>query len=713
MPMATIVGSREAATAARWPVPEERRTVTVLFADLVGSTGLVEQLDPEDVRDLQRAYFGAVTGVLRRWNGVVEKYIGDAVMALFGAHGSDGFDAYRAVRAGLEIQDALDRRAPAGTRLRVRVGVATGEVLVDLAATRDGAHGTASGAVITTAARLQEYAPPGGVVVCAATHRATAGLVEQRPLGAMTVAGKALPLDVWRVTGPARPAPACHHGPLIGRRRELATAGDEITRAFRDRQPRWISLIGPAGSGRTRLLHELTRTMSTVDGRPVHWCVTHCPPYPQEELAPLADMVRAFAGARDADPTGTVRRRLAAALDGLLPPARRDTAAHALADFVATPQDTGAASRGAEVWREVLLALAAGQPVVVAVDDLDRATPALSRFLHRLFAAASERRLPLAVVATHGPGWADLLPGAAGRRRRVPLAALGAVDTGRLLRHLLDRAGRPAALAAELLPLVGGNPAAARAYVRALGEDGVPAGVPDAVRRMVDARLDRLDGDQRAVLMVGAARGADVSAGVVDRLLGWSAGRAEPVLRTLVGAGLLRRAVGGYAVADPIVAWVAQHRLPRALRAAFARRAQTTVPGPVRAEMRPGVVPGAARHTILRGVPVVAPTAATVSTVSTLTGGTVPRPAIADPRAPAGAGGRLRPPLGLASGAEPAAPKGRAGPSAGRPPGCPSGAVHEPVPGAGRTSDAADRTAAAPARMRPRRTAGAPAVAAA
>ncbi|MFC0032906.1 AAA family ATPase [Micromonospora chaiyaphumensis] len=577
MLITTPVESREAATVVRWPVPEERRTVTVLFADIVGSTGLVERLDPEDVRALQRAYFGTVAAVLRRWHGVVEKYVGDAVMALFGAHGSDGFDAYRAVRAGLEIQGALDRRLPAATRLRVRVGVATGEVLVDLAAIRDGGHGAASGAVITTAARLQEYAPPGGVVVCAATRRAVAGLVAQRPLAAMTVAGRAAPLDVWRVTGPAPHRPSRHHGPLVGRRRELATAGDEIARAVRERRPRWISLVGPAGSGRSRLLHELVRAVSTVDGARVRWCVTHCPPFPDGDLAPLADLVRGLAGLGDTRSPETVRRRLGAALDGLLPAARRGAASHALAEFLAAPRDTGAALRGAEVCREVLLDLAAGQPVVVAVDDLDRAAPALNRFLHRLFATASERGLPLAVVATHGPRWADLLPGAAGRRRRVPLPALGTVDTGRLLRHLLDRAGRSAAPAAALLPLVGGNPAAAAAYVATLGADGQPAGVPEPVRRLVDARLDRLDGEQRAVLMAAAAREGDVPADTVARMLGWAAGRTEPVLGALADAGLLRRtATGGYAVAEPAVARVAAHRLPRAVRAEFVRRLRDT-----------------------------------------------------------------------------------------------------------------------------------------
>ena len=210
------------------------------------------------------------------------------------------------------------------------------------------------------------------------------------------------------------------------------------------------------------------------------------------------------------------------------------------------------------------------------MDDLDRAAPALSRFLHSLFAAATERGLPLAVVATHGPGWADMLPGAGDRRRRVPLPPLGTVDTGRLLRHLLGRAGRPAALARDLLPLVGGNPAVAEAYVRALdaGGGGSDGPVPDPVRRIVDRRLDRLDGDHRAVLMAGATLGPRFAATTVERLLGWTPGRAEPMLRHLVAGGLLRRPTrGGYAVAEPAVAQVARHRLPRAIRAEFARRA--------------------------------------------------------------------------------------------------------------------------------------------
>ncbi|MDO3705247.1 adenylate/guanylate cyclase domain-containing protein [Micromonospora sp. C28SCA-DRY-2] len=548
--------------------------VTVLFVDIVGSTALVDRLDPEDVRALQRSYFDTVGEVLRRWHGVVEKYIGDAVMALFGARDSDGFDAYRAVRAGLEMQRALDRRALAGgPRLRVRIGVATGEAVVDLAGARDGGHGAASGAVITTAARLQGYAPPGGVALCAATHRATAGLVEQCRIPPVALAGKASPVDVWHATALVRPAPVRHDGPFLGRRREVAAARDQLVRAVRDRRPRWVSLVGPAGSGRSRLLSELSRSVASVDEVPVRWCLAHCPPYPDHPLAPVAELVRGHTGLRATDPPARVRRRLAAALAGLVPPERLPASVSTLARLLARP-DAGDAAEAAALWREALLALAARQPVVVAVDDVDRAAPEVADFLRALLAAATERRLPLAVVTAHRPQWAEPLPRPA---VLVELRPLGAVDSGRLLRHLLRRAGRPVALVDRLLPLVGGSPGHAAAYVRSLVEGADNAAelpVPEPVRRAVDARLDRLDGDQRAALMAVASRATDCPAPTVDRLLGWTPGRARPVLRSLVALGLLTSGpAGGYAVAEVVVRQVAYARLPRAVRAEFARRA--------------------------------------------------------------------------------------------------------------------------------------------
>ncbi|MEV0810788.1 adenylate/guanylate cyclase domain-containing protein [Micromonospora sp. NPDC050200] len=588
MPLSTIATGREDVTASPWPVPEERRVVTVLFADIVGSTALTERLDPEDVRALQRAYFDTVAGVLRHWHGVVEKYVGDAVMALFGARRSDGLDAYRAVRAGLEIQRALDRRPmPGGVRLRVRVGVATGEAVVDLAAAHDGGHAAASGAVTTTAARLQEYGPAGGVVVCAATHRATADLIEQHALAPVALAGKVLPVDVWRVTSPDRPRPPRHEGPLVGRRRELATARDQLVRAAREHRPRWVSLVGPDGIGRSRLLHELRHALREVDGVAVRWCVAHCPPYPQGPLGPVAELVRDLAGVRDSDPPAVVHRRLAALVDGLVAPARATATVEALAALLATPDGAPTATGGPAACRQVLLALAARQPVVVAVDDLDRAAPELGRFLRALFAAATLRGLPLAVVATHRPHRADPVPVPDDRRCRVALAPLGAVDTGRLLRRLLTRAGRPAALAGRLLPLVAGMPGYAGAYVAATGDGDREPGLPEAVRRAACARLDLLGGERRAALMAGAALGVRFTAPAVDRLLGWAPGRAATLLGRLAGEDPLVRhdRHGRYEIVDPALRRAAYDRLPRTVRAEFSRRAEqwrrSTAPGGV------------------------------------------------------------------------------------------------------------------------------------
>ncbi|MFE9913688.1 AAA family ATPase [Micromonospora sp. NPDC005553] len=569
----SIIVDTQRTVTPLWPVPQERRVVTVLFADIVGSTALVDRLDPEDVRALQRAYFDTVAGVLHRWHGVVEKYIGDAVMALFGARHSDGFDAYRAVRAGLEIQAALDRRPMVdGIRLRVRVGVATGEVVVDLGDAVTGGHGLASGAVITTAARLQEYAAPGAVALCAATARATAGLITQRQLTPTPVAGRVSPVPVWHALGPVRPGADRHDGPLIGRRRELATIRDQLGSAIRNRTPRWISLVGPTGSGRSRLLHELTRGLTTVDGLPVRWCVATCQPYPDQVLAPVAHLLRGLAGIRHSDGPAAVHDRLVAALTPLFPPSRVATAVPALQRMLTTPDGSATALTGAAICREVLLRMAAHQPLIVAVDDLDRAAPAVSRFLHALYDAATERGLPLALLTVHQPQWTDTRPGPA---RQMTIGPLATVQSGRLLRHLLTRAGQPVALVDQLLPLVGGRPGHSAAYVTSLVDGADPAALPlpEAVRRAVGAELDHLDGERRAVLMAAGTLGGLISGAAVDRALGWTPGRSAPALRELVTAGLLLpHHVDGYAFAAPALRQVAVERLPRALRSVFQRR---------------------------------------------------------------------------------------------------------------------------------------------
>jgi adenylate cyclase len=192
-------------TAIAMAEQERRQTVTVLFIDIVGFTSLVDELDCVVVRALQRDYFSIVSDVVRAGGGVVEKYVGDAVMAVFGT-GPDGFgpeSAASAVRVGLSVQEALRGQLLAGRfAVRTRVGLATGDVIVDLVATREYGHGMVSGSVVSTAARLQAYAPHDTVVVCATTQTVTDELIAYQELPPVRVAGKPYPLDLWRALQP-------------------------------------------------------------------------------------------------------------------------------------------------------------------------------------------------------------------------------------------------------------------------------------------------------------------------------------------------------------------------------------------------------------------------------------------------------------------------------------------------------------------------------
>ncbi|GAB1693221.1 hypothetical protein KRM28CT15_50240 [Krasilnikovia sp. M28-CT-15] len=179
-----------------------------MFIDIVGYTTLVEELDCAEVRALQMAYFDRVSAVVRQFGGVVEKFVGDAVLVVFGVGGDPTAAAHDAVRAGLAVQQALRGRLLAGLfTVRTRVGIATGEVIVDLDAARDGGQGMVSGRVVITASRLQTYAPHDTVVVCAQTREVTDTLVAYQELPPVAMAGRPYPVELWRALSPAaRPA---------------------------------------------------------------------------------------------------------------------------------------------------------------------------------------------------------------------------------------------------------------------------------------------------------------------------------------------------------------------------------------------------------------------------------------------------------------------------------------------------------------------------
>ncbi len=239
----------------------ERKVVTVLFADLVGFTSRSEQLDPEDVEAILRPYHERLRYELERWGGTVEKFIGDAVMALFGAPVTREDDPERAVRAALAIRDWIAEEG----KLQVRIAINTGEALVNLDARPDSGEGMAAGDVVNTAARLQSAAPVNGILVGETTFRATAETIECRDQAPVEAKGKEAPIPVWEVVQ-ARArfgvdlAPA-EQTPLVGREREVEQVVGALERVRQQRATELLTIVGVPGIGKSRLVGELFRAI--------------------------------------------------------------------------------------------------------------------------------------------------------------------------------------------------------------------------------------------------------------------------------------------------------------------------------------------------------------------------------------------------------------------------------------------------------------------
>ena len=241
------------------PTYEERKVVTVFFADLVGFTSRAEQMDPEDVRALLSPYYTRLRSELERFGGTVEKFIGDAVMALFGAPVTHEDDPERAVRATLAIRDWVREEE----RFQVRLAVNTGEALIMLGARPSEGEGMAAGDVVNTAARLQAAAPVNGVLVGERTFRETRAVIEYRAAAPVAAKGKQEPVPVWEaLKARARFGVDVPHQvktALVGRQRELGVLRDALARVRAERSPQLVTLVGVPGIGKSRLLYELSQ----------------------------------------------------------------------------------------------------------------------------------------------------------------------------------------------------------------------------------------------------------------------------------------------------------------------------------------------------------------------------------------------------------------------------------------------------------------------
>jgi class 3 adenylate cyclase/tetratricopeptide (TPR) repeat protein len=507
----------------------ERRVCSVLFCDLVGFTPVAEARDPEVVRELLSEYFGAARAVIGRYGGVVEKFIGDAVMAVWGAPVAAEGDAERAVRAGLEVVAAVaglgERAGVAG--LAARAGVVTGEVAVTLGAVGEG---MVAGDAVNTAARVQAAAEPRTVLADGRTHRLAGAGVGFADAGEHALKGKAQPVRLWRATrvlagvGGAQRIDGLE-APLTGRDGELRTVKELFHAAAERRVPRLVLVSGPAGVGKSRLGWEFEKYTDGLAGQ-VWWHRGRCLAYGQGvAFGALAEIVRQRLSIADDDAPEVVGGRLAARLaEFLTDPAERAYAGVRLGRLLGVgfgggdgrPLPRGELFAG---WRLFFERLAAVHPVVLVVEDAEHADAGLLDFLEHL--ADWVRDLPVFVLVFARPELAKRRPGLGTGRNRTTLT-LGPLDA--------------AAMDVLLEGLVPGMPAVARAQVAGHAQ-GVPLFAVETIRSLIDRDIVQPRGG--VYRLVGQVGDLQVPEGLHALLAARLDALPPPVRRLAGGAAVL------------------------------------------------------------------------------------------------------------------------------------------------------------------------------
>ena len=510
------------------PVPppeprEERKVVTVLFCDLAGFTSRAEQLDPEDVSALLSRYHLRLRAELERFGGTVEKFIGDAVMAMFGAPVGHEDDPERAVRAALAIRDWI---AELGEDLQVRIGVATGEALVRLGAQPVEGEAMVVGDVVNTAARLQQAAPQGAVVVGEATYRATQDTIAYEELEPVEVKGKAAAVPIWL----AKDAVARHGvpvdrpaAPFVGRENDLALLKQTYSRVLRESSVQLVTIVGEPGIGKTRLVRELRSFVEQGSDGPL-WHQGRCLAYGEGiTFWALGEIVKAHAAVLESDTPDDAAAKLRAAVDEIADESNRAWLRTRLAPLVGTGEVEPVEKEEAfSAWRTFLETVAARAPLVLLVEDIHWAEPALLEFIEHLVDRSTG--VPLLVLCTARPELDERASGWGGGKRNsttLSLTALSEQEMLRVVAAVLDEAVLPADTEAALLERADGNPLYAEEFARMLRDRGLVTGradapasvsdveiaVPETIQATITARLDALAPDRKRLLHDAAVIG--------------------------------------------------------------------------------------------------------------------------------------------------------------------------------------------------------------
>jgi class 3 adenylate cyclase/tetratricopeptide (TPR) repeat protein len=510
--------------------PEERRQVTVLFADLSGYTAVSEGMDPEAVKALVETALRRLGDEVARYGGTVDKYIGDNVMALFGAPVAHEDDVERAVRAGLGMQAAMpeiNEGLPAGVSFELRVGVNTGEVLAGAV----GDDYTVTGDTVNVAARLQSAARPGSVTVGERTMRASSEAVSYQRLVPLELKGKSQPVPAWEATGliaehaVGRAAWAGHEAPLVGRDYEIGTLEAVFERVVREGRPHLVTLIGEAGVGKSRLLRELEHRVARHEPAATLRTGRSLPYGSGAVYWALGEIIRAECGIVETDSSEQAWHKLRATVaeaiessgePGGEPPERR-AALIGRSLGLDVPEELEA--EDPERLRDSLLsalrstieAMARRRPLVLAFEDIHWADDGMLDAIEHL---AQWVRAPLMLLCLARDELLERRPTWGGGRRnatQLVLEPLSVDDARQLVAALLPGGGRRAG--EPVVPIVaersGGNPLFAEEMVRRIVEEGSaePTELPDSVQAVLAARLDALEPFERRLVQQAAVVG--------------------------------------------------------------------------------------------------------------------------------------------------------------------------------------------------------------
>ena len=551
--------------------PDERRIVTIIFVDLVGFTARAERLDPEDVRALLAPYHDRVRREIESFGGVVEKFIGDAVMGVFGAPLAHGDDAERAVRAALAIRDIADQLADGG--LQIRIAVNTGEAVVSLGARPALGESMVAGDVVNTAARLQAAAPINGVVVGDQTRQTTQDRIRYEPTDPVIAKGKEHPVTAWLAVEPLIEVGVRPLGPggIVGRTLELAILRALWERSSAGRLPTLVTIVGPAGVGKSTVTSEFCRLATEAGARIV---TGRSLPYRESgTYGALAGQLMRLSGVFESDSAELAAEKLRTRAIELLGGSEVDTESVAvdLGVVVGVSAVSSANGRDALFYsvREFLEAGAREQPTVLVFDDIHWADPNMLDLVLGL--AGLMRRVPLMLVTLTRPELFDTRPDWGSSVPEFLTLTLGPLDEAHARELVVRRVG-DGDHAEAVLEIAEGNPLFIEQLAASVGETA-PGQLPTNIREIVAARLDALPATERALLLDAAVVGRVFW---VDALRAFDgADRDIPrLLDQLERRDLIRRETGSmfegrqqFAFTHALIREVAYDLLPRAERA--------------------------------------------------------------------------------------------------------------------------------------------------